>query len=103
MTFLNKQGVFGVYGDFDFTYGLVDDPSLYDQGIYYDESRDRIINYFRYNRFRNQKSELKKFKFATEAILKTALKRVRKRSQEYVALSAYIQNCRVNKLHAYSE
>ena len=103
MTFLNKQGVFGVYGDFDFTYGLVDDPSLYDRGIYYDESRDRIINYFRYNRFRNQKSELKKFKFDTEAILKTALKRVRKRSQEYVALSAYIQNCRVNKLHAYSE
>jgi tetratricopeptide (TPR) repeat protein len=103
MTFLNKQGVFGVYGDFDFTYGLVDDPSLYDRGNYYDESRDRIITYFRYNRFRNQRSELKKFKFDAEAILKTALKRVRKRSQEYVALSAYIQNCKVNKLRAHSK
>jgi small nuclear ribonucleoprotein (snRNP)-like protein len=103
MTFLNKQGILGVYGNFDFTYGVVDDLSVYDQGIYYDKSRDRFINYFRYNRFRNKNSELKKFKFDTETILKTALTKVKKGSQEYVALLAYIDNCRVNKLHPSSE
>ncbi len=99
MAFLNKLGIFGIYGDFDFTYGPLEDSAGYDEGFYYDRSRDRLVSYFRLTGVMNQKSKMIRFRFSNEDFLKGALKRTRKNSQEHAALQAYLEGCRVDKLH----
>jgi len=98
MAFLNKQGVFGVYGDFGVDYESVEETSAFDEVGFYDESGNKLITYSRYNRYRNQESKLKPFSFTTENILKAALRRVKKGSQEYWALQAYIDGSKIDKL-----